>query len=211
MAVKKKKAKVKKNKKQPKKSKSAIKKKPPRTTPTLKESRFIIEFLIDHNGTQAAIRAKYKKSSARTTASDLLAKPYINALVRDAIEKRNKRTEIDADWLHKHLSNKAEADLSDIYTKSGELKPIHEWPKIWRQGLIAGIESKQAYTIDENGKSIPDGVIMKVRIADRTKIDELIGKHVDVQAFKEKIEHSGSVDLTRKTDDELRAIIAGKD
>jgi hypothetical protein len=39
-------------------------------------------------------------------------------------------------------------------------------------------------------------VLPKVKLSDRMKRLELIGKHIDVQAFKDKIEHTGAVALT---------------
>lgn len=48
---------------------------------SLKTQRFIEEYLVDFNGTKAAIRAGFKKSNARRYASELLTKPDIRKLV----------------------------------------------------------------------------------------------------------------------------------
>lgn len=63
------------------------------------EVRFIQEYLVDLNGTQAYLRAKpgAKETTARTEASKWLAKPYIAAAVAKAMEARSKRTEVSAD------------------------------------------------------------------------------------------------------------------
>ena len=37
-------------------------------------------------------------------------------------------------WVLKRLVAEAEADLADLYTDAGDLKPIDEWPEIWRPG-----------------------------------------------------------------------------
>jgi len=52
--------------------------------PTTRQARFINEFLIDGNGTAAAIRAGYVASSAHVTASRMLR----NAKVSEAIAAR---------------------------------------------------------------------------------------------------------------------------
>lgn len=44
---------------------------------TAKQARFIREYLVDHNGAQAAIRAGYSKKYARQAAYRLLTKDYI--------------------------------------------------------------------------------------------------------------------------------------
>ena len=93
----------------------------------------------------------------------------------------------------KRLARDATADLADLYNENGSLKSVHEWPIAWRTGLVAGIE-----TVQERDGEDPDGnpvyaTVRKVKLLDRTKMVELIGKHVDVGAFKEKVEHSGSI------------------
>ena len=56
-----------------------------------KQKMFCVEYLIDYNGTQAAIRAGYAKKSARAIASENLTKPdiieYLNELTREKADK----------------------------------------------------------------------------------------------------------------------------
>ena len=40
----------------------------------------------------------------------------------------------------KRLADEVTADLAEIYREDGSLKPLHEWPLIWRQGLVAGLD-----------------------------------------------------------------------
>lgn len=63
------------------------------------EARFVQEFIVDLNATQAYLRSKpgAKETSARTESSRLLAKPNVAAAVRVAIDERAKRTDITAD------------------------------------------------------------------------------------------------------------------
>lgn len=57
---------------------------------TIRQTRFIDEYLIDYNGTQAAIRAGYSKLAAKEQASRLLT----NANVKALIDQKNNETEI---------------------------------------------------------------------------------------------------------------------
>lgn len=50
----------------------------------LKRERFILEYLKDGNGTQAAIRAGYSRRSAHTQAYELLRVPEVQAAIRKA-------------------------------------------------------------------------------------------------------------------------------
>ena len=62
------------------------------------------------------------------------------------------------------------------------MKPVHEWPEIWRTGLVASVETSIT----------PDGTrVDKLRLSDRIRRIELIGKHVDVRAFVERAEVTG--------------------
>ena len=52
---------------------------------TEKQKRFINEYLIDTNATQAAIRAGYSRKSARYTARDLLSRPQIAKEIQEQL------------------------------------------------------------------------------------------------------------------------------
>jgi len=160
---------------------------------TAKQQRFVAEYLIDLNATQAAIRAGYSEKTAAEQASRLLTNVKVAEAIQAAMKARSERTEINADWVLKRLARDATADLADLYTENGVLKPVHEWPIAWRTGLVAGIETvHERDGEDAEGKPVY-ATVRKVKLLDRTKLVELIGKHVEVGAFKEKVEHSGEI------------------
>ncbi len=150
---------------------------------TPKQQRFVEEYLIDLNATQAAIRAGYKHPD---NGRQLLTKTHVAEAVAVAQAKRSERTKIDADWVLARLAGEATADLADLYDENGGLKPIAEWPLVWRQGLVAGLDVDEEFKDGEK-----QGQVTKVKLSDRIKRLELIGKHVDVQAFAERHEHTG--------------------
>lgn len=154
---------------------------------TAKQEKFCLEYIKDLNATQAAIRAGYSKKTARKIGQENLTKPDISAAIAKAKAERSERTQIDADWLLRRLAAEADADIADLYDENtGALKPVHMWPEIWRKGLVAGVEVDQQYEYID-GEKIPEGVVTKVRLSDRVKRLELIGKHVDVKAFEEQL------------------------
>ena len=171
---------------------------------TPKQSAFVQEYLKDLNATQAAIRAGYSERTANEQGSRLLA----NVSVRDAIDaakqQRSERTQIDADWLLTRLADEIEADIAELYDEhTGALKPVHKWPKIFRQGLVAGIDVNQL-TVD--GRSV--GEVVKVKLADRNAIKKMIGDHVGVQAFKQFVDHQHTHKFADLTEEQLNAKIA---
>jgi len=62
-----------------------------------KESRFVDEYLIDLNATQAAIRAGFSKRSADVIASRLVRKPQVSEAIKNGIAERSKKTNITAE------------------------------------------------------------------------------------------------------------------
>lgn len=170
---------------------------------TPKQQRFVEEYLIDLNGTQAAVRAGYSARTANEQAARLLANASVAAAVAAGKVARSIKTGIDAAWLLSRLAEESTADIADLYDDHGGLKPVKEWPLIWRQGLVAGLDVEE---IREEGAVV--GIIRKVKLSDRVKRLELIGRHIDVGAFKDKVEHSGKIEVEQLSEEDLQARIA---
>jgi len=156
---------------------------------TAKQQAFVNEYLIDLNATQAAIRAGYSAKTAYSQGERLLSNVEVSSAVSAAKAARSEKTGIDATWVLMRLAMEAQADLADLYDDGGSLKPVKDWPLVWRQGLIQGVETVR----EGSGESI--SIVDKVKISDRIKRIELIGKHVGVQAFKDRLEVDVSDDL----------------
>jgi len=158
----------------------------------------VAEYLVDLNATQAAIRAGYSAKTAQEQSSRLLSNVIVEAAIAKAQAKRAEKTGINAEWVLTRLASEATADLADLYDANGAIKPIHDWPLIWRQGLVAGIKHQEIK--DSEGNATGDYVV-EVKLSDRIKRIELIGKHVDVQAFKDQVAHNGGIALTVTQED----------
>lgn len=96
---------------------------------TPKQTRFVEEYLVDLNGTQAAIRAGYSPHTANEQAARLLANASIREAIEQAQAKRSRRTAITADWvLRKLVRNRQRADAAEEFAavnKSLELIGRH--------------------------------------------------------------------------------------
>ncbi len=64
---------------------------------TAKQARFVEEYLVDLNATQAAIRAGYSQKTAQAIGTENLAKPVIKEALSARIQARSARTEITQD------------------------------------------------------------------------------------------------------------------
>lgn len=62
---------------------------------TAKQKRFVEEYLIDLNATQAAVRAGYSVKTAREQGSQNLSKLNIQQQIGEAMAERSKRTGVN--------------------------------------------------------------------------------------------------------------------
>lgn len=76
--------------------------------------RFVAEYLVDLNGTQAAIRAGFSPASARFEASRLLATDEVKQAIEAAMQERSERTDIRADDVLRRIWNIATADAREL-------------------------------------------------------------------------------------------------
>ena len=83
---------------------------------TSKQLRFVNEYLVDLNATQAAIRAGYSERTVVVQASRLLTNVNVQQAVALAILKRSERTEITQDRVLEELARVAFADIGEYVT-----------------------------------------------------------------------------------------------
>ncbi|SBA31014.1 Terminase, small subunit [Citrobacter amalonaticus] len=144
------------------------------------------------NQTQAAINAGFSPNTAHVKASVMMRDERIQKRIADLMEERNKRLRVSADYVLLRLVEIDQMDVLDILNDDGTLKPISQWPKIWRTTLSGFDLSSTIMNMDET--SI-ETILKKIKWPDKVKNLELIGKHVDVNAFKERLEVSGTVTI----------------
>jgi phage terminase small subunit len=157
-----------------------------------KQMAFVREYTIDLNATQAAIRAGYSPRSANVHASRMLTNANILEALANTVQDRAEKTGVDAAYVLSRLAEIDRMDVIDIMADDGSLKRLSEWPKIWRQ-YVSGIDL--AEMIQGSGdERVAVGVLKKIKWPDKVKNLELLGKHVNVQAFRDKIsnEHTGA-------------------
>lgn len=162
-----------------------------------RQKRFVEEYLVDLNGTQAAIRAGYSKKTSGQMAFDLLKIPEILAAITQAQEDRSKRTQITQDAVLKELARIGFSDIRKVAQwgptvlkvvldkdgeDSGKTAPYHGV----RLVNVEDIDDDTAAAISEvsHGK---DG--LKVKLHDKKGALVDIGRHLGM--FKDRVEHTG--------------------
>jgi phage terminase small subunit len=154
------------------------------TTMTNKQKRFCEEYLIDLNATQAAIRAGYSPDSARQSGSDNMNNPYIRARIDAALAERSKRTGVNADRVVRELARVAFVNANNVINMDSAT--IKDDACEDDTAAVASVKVKTIPTADG------EGVEREIKLADKLKALELLGRHLGM--FTDKVEHSGSVD-----------------
>lgn len=168
---------------------------------TDKQEMFCREYLIDLNATQAAIRAGYSVKTANRTASENLSKPDIQNRIAELKNKRNVEVDINAAYVLRRLVEIDQMDVADILRPDMSFKPIPEWPDTWRR-YISSVDLAEMFEGAGDERELA-GVLKKIKWPDKLKNLELLGKHVDVQAFREQVKADHTVETLSSLMDEL--------
>ena len=80
---------------------------------TPKQKKFCVEYLIDLNATQAAIRAGYSKKTAYSIGNENLNKPEIQKKIQDIRQKEYKKTVLTANEVEYFLSRAGRGELKE--------------------------------------------------------------------------------------------------
>jgi phage terminase small subunit len=149
---------------------------------TPKQSRFIQEYLIDLNATQAAIRAGYSKKTAEVQGSVLLRNLKVADAVSKAQAKTADRVEITKERWLAELALVYFADMQnfvdvDPNTGATRAKGYDAMPE-GASRVISCIEENRTIKEDAKGQ---DSIIFskfKFKLHDKLKAGEMIGQHL---------------------------------
>lgn len=154
---------------------------------TSAQKRFCDEYLIDLNATRAYkvayLRCK-KDETASVNASKLLRNTKVQEYISEKQKEIEERTEITQDMVIKELSKIAFLDIRKLYTENGQLKNIADIDSN-TAGAISSLETLEEYEgYGDNREKVGD--IQKVKLLDKTKALELLGRHLGI--FNDKID-----------------------
>lgn len=164
---------------------------------TPKQQRFIEEYLVDLNATQAAIRAGYSAKTANEQGSRLLANVSIRACVDEALAERSRRTGINADRVLMELARLGFVNAIDVINMNEAT--VREEASRDDTAAIASVKVKTIPT--EDGGEITE---REIKLYDKTKNLELLGKHLGL--FTDKLEVKASINSTAKLDSLLNEL-----
>lgn len=148
------------------------------------QKRFVEEYVIDLNKTEAAIRAGFSKKTAGQKAWNMTSDKdprftHVYEAIQKKLQQKAKRNEIKADDVLKGLARIAFGDIRQLFRDDGTLKPMSEWSEDTAMA-IASVEVVEDQLMNTR--------TAKIRTNDRLKALELIGKHLGM--FTEKVDVS---------------------
>ena len=162
-----------------------------------KQLRFIDEYLIDFNATQAAIRAGYAKRSASEQGYDLLRKPQIQESIQAKQKELANKAGITRERIIAEIARIAFSDIRKLFTEGGTLKAIHALDDE-TAGALAGVD------VIMSGGGIPE-TTKKIKLWDKNNALEKLLKHLGMDDGKPATEDK---DKPSAGFDELMAEIA---
>jgi phage terminase small subunit len=151
------------------------------------QRRFCDEYLIDLNATRA-YKVAYpnckKDDTAKSAGSRLLTNVNLQNYISEKMEEREKRTEVTQDMVIKELAKIAFLDIRKLYTENGQLKNVADIDDD-TAGAISSLETLEEYDgYGDDREKIGD--TQKVKLLDKTKALELLGRHLGI--FNDKLD-----------------------
>jgi phage terminase small subunit len=159
---------------------------------TLKQQRFVAEYLVDLNATQAAIRAGYSAKGADVQGVRLLGIARVQAAVQANTQRRVDKAGLTADRVLEEYRRLAFSDVRQLFTRNGDLIPLHDLSD-------AAATAIAAYEVVLKNAEAGDGKIdrvLKVRLWDKTKALNDLARHFAL--LVDRVEVSGAAALTEK-------------
>ena len=146
----------------------------PGTNLTFKQAFFVSEYLKDGNAKQAAIRARYAEKSAGSASCQLMGIPKIKTAIQEAMDAQMIRTTVTADKLIAELANIAFSRPTAVMTWGPDGVILKDSSTMSADDVALVSEVSETKGTDKGGGS------MRVKLHDKMKALELLGKHLGI-------------------------------
>ena len=158
---------------------------------TPKQIRFVDEYLVDFNATQAAIRAGYSKKTAAFIGAENLKKPKIAEEIARRQKDLQRRTEVTQDRVVMELARIAFANIADYIHVETQTRTKDDGTEVTYQTVM--FNETQELSADQRAalavvKQSVNGFELKLH--DKIKALELLGRHIGM--FNDKLSLSGA-------------------
>lgn len=173
---------------------------------TPRHRKFVREYLVDLNATQAAIRSGYKPDNAGIVAAKLVRKSYIKNAIREAMEVRAARTESTQDEVIRELrllcfSNHTHYTIND----RGELILTPSAP-FGAERAVSSVKHKVRTRVDKDGAETVEHET-EIRLWNKNDALKEMARHLGVEQAPLEVILDGLPDDIAKR---FRSVLAGQ-
>lgn len=164
--------------------------------------RFVREYLVDRNATQAALRAGYSPASAAVTGCRLLKDVKVAAAIAEGEAKLAAKTESMVDRILAEIDALALGRIDDVLDFSGEtvrLRAAHEMPATGR-ALLSAMKVRRVVTGDDEAEPSREVEVTEIKLWNKLDALRLALQHRGLLVNRH--EHVGRVELVHADDTE---------
>ena len=162
------------------------------------------EFVVDRNGTRAAIAAGYSATSAHTTAHRLLKNADVRALIEKLESERLERLDITADRILQETAKLAFANMDDFVVRQDDGSAYVDLSEVKRNHMAAVVE----ITVDEytEGRGEEKRNVRRTRfkLADKRAALEMLGRNHKL--WTDRLEVKDGLNLEDLSDEQLQQL-----
>lgn len=149
---------------------------------TAKQQRFVDEYLIDLNATQAAIRAGYSTSTANEQGARLLVNVSISSAISQAMAHRSRRTGITQDRVLRELAKIAFVNANDVIDPDSAT--------VRQDAAEEDLSCIQSVKVKMSESDMGSSAEREIKLADKLRALELLGKHLGL--FDKRDQNTGN-------------------
>lgn len=157
---------------------------------SIRQETFAREWVVDQNGTRAAIAAGYSETTAAAQASALLKNRKVAARISELHSKRCSKLEVSAERVLEELSKLAFSNMGDYVGADAEGKPQGiQLSKLTREQWACVQEIREDTTGGAGDGERKAILRTTLKLADKQKALEALGKHLKL--FTDVVKHEG--------------------
>ena len=162
----------------------------------VKQRIFVLEYLKDFDGKQAAIRAGYSARSASTRAHLFLHRGRLKEHLEIAIDERLKNIGVNRKRVLEEIARLSFSDNRKLYNDNGSLKLPKDWDDD-TAAAVAGAETFEEFSgKGEDRKAI--GHTKKVKVWDKPRALEMLAKHLKLITERHEVDVKGNLVIERR-------------
>lgn len=159
---------------------------------TAKQQRFVDEYLVDLNATQAAIRSGYSARTADRIGPELLGKTWVAEAIAARQAKIAQKLEITQESIVAELAKIGFSDIRRMFSDAGALRRIESLDD-QAAACLSSVEVTSRRVPGSDRDEPEYEQVTKIRLWDKRAALVDLGKHLGM--FKERVEHSVSDNL----------------